>query len=260
MKDWNPGLYLKFDAQRLQPSVDLVSRIKITNPDKIIDIGCGPGNSTGVLMARWENADIVGVDYSAAMIKKAKETYPDRKWEECDITRWETSEKYDLIFSNAAVQWIFDHKALFTKIEKIQNDNGTLAFQIPHYDEMVISKVIDEEYHKLFPDDVFSIKTIFEFHNKDFYYELLRTHYEELAIWETSYIHEMGSYEEIMTMVESTGLKPYLERIGDEKIIKCFRQNIIEKISKEYRTCTNGKILFPFLRLFVIGSGYKSSI
>ena len=183
MKDWNPGLYLKFDAQRIQPSVDLVSRIKINEPNKIVDIGCGPGNSTSVLASRWKNADILGIDYSANMIKKAQESYPNMKWLECDISKWETNEKYDIIFSNAAIQWIFDHKRLFSKILRLLNKKGTLAFQIPQYDEMAISKVIDEEYHILFPNDNFSISKVFEFHNAGFYYELLNNYFEDLEIW-----------------------------------------------------------------------------
>jgi trans-aconitate 2-methyltransferase len=259
MKDWNPDLYLQFDQQRTQPSVDLVSRISVQNPAKIIDIGCGPGNSTSVLARKWKHADILGIDYSGTMIEKAKKSYPAQKWLECDITKWETNEKYDIVFSNAAIQWIFNHRLLLSRICTLIDTNGTLAFQIPQYDEMAVSKVIDREYHRLFPDDDFSISKIFEFHDPCFYYELLHEHFEDLKIWATSYIHEMDSYEAIVSMIESTGLRPYVDRIHDTEKENLFRENIMQELQGNYTICSNGKILFPFQRLFVLGDHYKNA-
>ena len=78
--DWNPDLYLKFDRERIQPSIDLVSRIDCNNPSKIIDIGCGPGNSTQILNQRWPDSLIIGADSSPAMIKRASDDYPNQNW------------------------------------------------------------------------------------------------------------------------------------------------------------------------------------
>ena len=77
--DWKPDLYLKFEKERTQPSIDLVCRIRKQNPKKIIDIGCGPGNSTQILAQKWPEADIIGVDISPAMIEKAKKSFPNQK-------------------------------------------------------------------------------------------------------------------------------------------------------------------------------------
>ena len=101
--DWNPGLYLKFDKERIQPSIDLVSRIRIDNPSRIIDIGCGPGNSTQILFQRWPGSMILGIDNSPAMIAKAKKDYPNQNWEMLDAAKDEFSETYDVIFSNATI-------------------------------------------------------------------------------------------------------------------------------------------------------------
>lgn len=72
MSDWKPNLYLTFEKERTQPSIDLVARIDFENPKRIIDISCGPGNSTNVLKMRWANAEITGMDNSEAMIEQAK--------------------------------------------------------------------------------------------------------------------------------------------------------------------------------------------
>src|SRR5208337_5518052 len=106
MSSWNPELYLKFKNERTRPSIDLVSRIDIEAPERIIDIGCGPGNSTQVLHGRWPLADITGVDKSEEMIKKASGDYPDQKWAVGDASSLKAETPFDVVFSNAALQWI----------------------------------------------------------------------------------------------------------------------------------------------------------
>ena len=113
MSDWKPSLYLKFEKERTQPAIDLVNRIEIKSPKRIIDIGCGPGNSTKVLQEKWEKAEIIGIDSSSAMIEKAKENYAG-----IDFIQYDASSdlsflgKFDIIFSNAAFQWIPDNHLL----------------------------------------------------------------------------------------------------------------------------------------------------
>ena len=79
IKTWNPDPYLKFDKEEIQPSIDLIARIDYPNPERIIDIDCGPGNSTQILYNRLPEAEITGADNSPAMIRKATEDYPDQK-------------------------------------------------------------------------------------------------------------------------------------------------------------------------------------
>lgn len=76
MSDWNSNQYMKFGAERTQPSIDLVNRIADINPNRILDIGCGPGNSTDRLAKQFPNADILGVDFSEDMLKKHGQPTP----------------------------------------------------------------------------------------------------------------------------------------------------------------------------------------
>src|SRR5262245_23075629 len=107
---WNPDQYLKFDAERTQPCRDLVSRIALRSVRRAIDLGCGPGNSTAVLRERWPEATITGLDSSPEMIEKARKTTPESRWIIGDIAHWaqDSRELYDLVFSNAALQWAAD--------------------------------------------------------------------------------------------------------------------------------------------------------
>lgn len=70
MQDWNSRQYIKFEEERTQPTVDLIGRIDFS-PQSILDIGCGPGNSTNQLHRHFPNADILGVDNSDDMLRRA---------------------------------------------------------------------------------------------------------------------------------------------------------------------------------------------
>ena len=93
MNEWNPEKYLQFKSERTQPAIDLVSRINISNPRSIIDIGCGPGNSTQILVNRWPDSEVVGLDNSTTMIEKARNDYPEQKWIGANSEKIDTNSK-----------------------------------------------------------------------------------------------------------------------------------------------------------------------
>ena len=150
MLDWNPDLYLKFEKERTLPAKDLISRIEIVNPKRILDIGCGSGNSTHELKKRWPNAEIVGIDNSKSMVEKARSLYDDTKFILMDATEdLSPLGKFDIVFSNAAIQRIPDHENLIKSFYDLLNDKGVLAIQLPLIDEVEAQKALYElEYIK----------------------------------------------------------------------------------------------------------------
>ena len=251
--DWNPQLYLKFKNERAQPSVDLVSRINLENPRKIIDIGCGPGNSTQILVQRWPDSKVFGLDNSPGMIEKAKMDYPDQEWILRDASQIDNKEKYDIVFSNATIQWIPDHEKLLTGLVNMVNKNGALAIQLPKFRDMPVGKAISrvarkETWRNLIAD----CDGLFTMHDKRFYYDLLVNQVSSVEIWETSYIHVMESHLIILDMLRSTGLRPYLERLESEEMKAEFEEYLLEEIKRDYPLQKNGKVLFPFERLFFV--------
>jgi trans-aconitate 2-methyltransferase len=249
--DWNPNLYLKFDKERTQPSIDLVSRINIDHPSRIIDIGCGPGNSTQVLVQRWPDSEIIGIDNSPAMIEKAKKDYPNQDWQLLDAGADEIAREFDIVFSNATIQWIPDHTKLFKKFHNMLSDNGTLAVQVPLFWDMPLGKSIATiaEYNR-WNSKTKGVKELFTIHDSSFYYDILSELYYSIDIWVTDYIHILDSQISILEMIRSTGLRPFLDRLENDTDKYDFEALVLKEIKKDYLLQKDGKVLFPFKRLF----------
>lgn len=116
MVTWDSEQYLRFKRERTQPPRDLAMQLP---PDdgsvtRVLDIGCGPGNSTAVLRERYPHAKILGVDSSPVMIETARKTYPDIDFQLCDVSARldELPADFDVVFSNACIQWVPDHPHL----------------------------------------------------------------------------------------------------------------------------------------------------
>jgi len=253
--DWNPDLYLKFNRERSQPSIDLVKRIKSDSPSKIIDIGCGPGNSTQILVQRWPDSVITGIDNSPAMIEKAKKDYPNQHWRLLDAEKDEFPDTYDIVFSNATIQWIPNHTELLKKLSDILTKKGFIAIQIPQFWDMLLGKAIgniakDRRWNSV----TRGVTESFTMHNYSFYFDQLSLMFNEIDMWETYYMHIMDSHFSILEMIRSTGLKPYLDKLDSDKDKEDFEAQVLKQIRSDYPQQKNGKVIFPFRRLFFIAN------
>lgn len=257
MNDWNPDLYMQFKSERTQPSIDLIDRINPVEPKTIIDIGCGPGNSTQVLGRRWPKAEITGLDSSVAMIKKAKQDYPHQEWIVADALTYASEIKYDIVFSNAAIQWISNHEDLLKRFYGMLSDDGLVAIQIPLFWDMPLGKIIDHTAKDgRWREQTEGVSNLFTIHNYSFYYDHLSDLFNSIEIWETQYLHVLNSHLSILKMMRSTGLKPYLDKLDHDSEKNQFEKEVLGKVEKTYLKQKNGKVLLPFKRLFFIA--YKS--
>ena len=250
MPEWNSEQYLKFINQRTQPAIDLVQRIEIKNPQKVLDIGCGPGNSTKVLKNVFPKAHILGIDSSEDMIKKARETYPDIEFKFMDITdESQNLENIDIIFSNACLQWIPNHREFIPKIFSKLSKGGVLAVQIPLNSQEKLFKIMRETVN----EDKWNFSSMSVEPNTTLkceeYFDILSSLTDNFNIWETVYYHNMPSINAMVEWIKGTRLRPYLNALNSIDAKK-FIDEISEKASRVYAKQENGEIIFKFRRFF----------
>lgn len=253
MSDWNPQQYLKFKNERTQPALDLAARLEL-NPAKALDVGCGPGNSTQVVAERFPGAHILGVDSSASMIKTARRAHPELEFQQCDVSTQLDSlpRDFDLVFSNACIQWVPDHARLLPGLMSLLNPGGLLAVQVPiNFQEpihQIIARTVErEEWRERIP-----YHRSFHTLSQESYFGLLAKHAKDFTLWETIYMHRMPSHQAIMDWYSSTGLRPYLDAAVDEEARQGFYNQVFQQVQEAYPVQENGEIIFRFPRLFFI--------
>jgi len=253
MSNWNAAHYLKFGDERTRAAVDLAARIKLETPSTIADLGCGPGNSTQILRARWPNAEIVGVDNSSEMLKSANQTFPGYDWLLADISDWKPDGRFDLLYSNAALQWIPNHNSLVRRLFETVSPGGVLAFQIPSSTYALVRSHIHEiSRDPMWDERMQEPRKALTMERPEFYYDSLVKHASQLDIWETEYHHVMDSKDAIVDWISSTGLRPFLAALDNDDERNDFTRRLHEEVSNAHESRVDGKVLYPFRRTFVI--------
>lgn len=252
MSEWNPEQYLKFSTERTQPAIDLLNRVRLESPAEVLDIGCGPGNSTAELWRRFPNARILGVDSSKNMIGAAAEQYPELEFAVCDASSDlpALGRKFDLFFSNACIQWVPEHGRLIPEMMKILRPGGVLAVQTPMNYEEPIHRIIGQTVNSAKWKPHFPNPRIFYNLTPGEYFDLLSGLTDEFSLWSTTYYHVMPSHGAILEWYRATGLRPYLEALKTVSEQKEFEQEIFAQVQQAYPMQKNGKIIFRFPRFF----------
>ncbi len=253
MADWDSAQYLKFERERTQPAIDLAARIGIAAPQTVLDLGCGPGNSTQVLRERFPHADILGVDSSPGMIEQAKRDYPTLAFQLFDANdpMENLGKKWDVIFSNACIQWVPDHAALLPRLLAALNLGGELAVQIPLQEKAPMHRVIQElsaspEWAGCFPSP-----RVFSCLHEEEYCALLDRNAAEFSMWQTDYFHILPSHQAILEWYRGTGLRPYLNALNEIDKAR-FESALLDRAREIFPVLENGSVLFKFSRLFFL--------
>jgi trans-aconitate 2-methyltransferase len=248
---WDPKKYLVYADERTRPAADLLARVPVASPARVADLGCGPGNSTALLAARWPQARIDGVDSSDAMLKRARASGVRANWILADLADWTPDAPYDVVFSNAAYQWLPDHASLLPRLSSFVEPGGAFAFQVP-CNFNAPSHVLMREVAEAGPWAA-KLRNVREASvlGADAYYGILAPFARRLDIWETTYLQVMEGDDPVFDWVSATGLRPFVQALEDEER-GAFTDVYRARLREAYPKRADGKTLFPFQRLFVV--------
>lgn len=249
---WDPSLYSAFALPRLRPALDLLAHVDAAQPRHVVDLGCGTGNVTRILAEHWPEADVGGLDSSPEMLKAAAAHPSSIRWSKGDIARWAPSRPVDVLFSNAALQWLDNHGELFPALFSHVAPGGTLAVQMPHNHYAASHSIMAETVEagpwagRLRP-----LARRFPVHDPDFYYDLLAPLAASLDIWETEYLHVLSGDNPVVQWTMGTALRPLLDALAEPERSE-FLGEYSRRITEQYPPHADGKTLFPFRRLFLV--------
>ncbi len=253
MPSWDSDLYLRFTKERTQPVIDLAARVELDAPARIVDLGCGPGNSTVVLGRRWPRAKLTGIDDSAAMLASARTVFPQWTWVADNISTWRADEQFDVVFSNAALQWVPNHEHLFPRLLEQVAPGGALAVQMPANVDAPPHRLMLELAGTSAWQDYFpTTPRVWHVHPPEFYYDTLTARATRLAIWTIEYLHRLDSVDSIIDWYRGTGLRPWLDALPDEDSRRRFLADYRELLVPHFPSRGDGKVLLPFRRVFIV--------
>ncbi len=253
MPEWDAITYLQFANERTRPSLDLVQRIAVPDPRRIIDLGCGPGNSTEVLRRRWPEAEVTGLDSSPKMIESARVAWPENQWILADAATWTASQPFDLVFSNAMLQWLPDHTRLLPRLFEQVAPGGALAAQLPaHYELPMHREIVEVSRDPAWDNRMQGARNALTKQPASFYYDTLQPLGARIDLWETIYYHEVPGPEALIEWFRGTGMRPFLEALSSDQERVRFETMLLKRYITSYPRRPSGLVLFPFRRLFFV--------
>jgi trans-aconitate 2-methyltransferase len=249
---WDPNTYLSFEAERTRPAAELLARVPADDPGTVVDLGSGSGNSTALLAARWPKARLEGVDSSPDMLAKAAASGLAAQWVEADITIWTPAAAPDVIFSNAALQWVPEHEVLLPRLMALLPQGGVLAFQVPrNFAEPCHTLIHEIAANGRWAETLKGVRDWWNVRAPEDYFVILEPFAARLDIWETRYVQVLEGDDAVYRWMSGTGLRPFaaaLEGAEREAFLDAYRQ----AVAKAYPRRASGKTLYPFQRLFAV--------
>ncbi len=253
MADWSAEQYLKFEDERTRPSRDLLAQIPLAEVRRVVDIGCGPGNSTELLVRRWPQAEAIGIDTSADMLRQARERLPGRTFVEANVAHWVPPENTDVLFANAIFQWVPGHLRQLQRLLGALTPGGVLAVQMPdNLDEP--AHVLMREVALLEPWRTTLAETARlrdTLPKPGVYYDALGPLCSRLEIWHTIYNHVLDDAAAIVEWVKGSGLRPFVDPL-DPPERKAYLAEYTARIAASYLPQADGKVLLRFPRIFIV--------
>lgn len=250
---WSASQFLKFEDERTRPARDLLAQVPEGEIRAAYDLGCGLGNSTELIAARFPAAELAGVDSDDDMLAAARKRLPDIAFEKADLAEWQPRQPADLLFANAVFQWLPEHQHIFEQLMEHLIPGGALAVQMPDN--------LNEPTHLLMEETARSPGWAGHFAGKAIrrsalptpssYYNVLSARSARIDIWHTIYNHPLDNAAAIAEWVKGTGLRPYLDAL-EPAMRGDFLADYTSRLAAAYPPLRDGKVLLRFPRLFIV--------
>lgn len=255
---WDPAVYLQHADDRARPFHDLLARVDVAAPARVVDLGCGPGGLTRLLSERWPEARVLGVDSSLEMVERAAAyAVPGRcEFALSDLRDWRPDGPVDVLLSNATLQWVPDHLDLLPRWVEALAPYGVIALQMPaNFDapsHVRLRELADTPRWRPAlggvlrdPDATTTTK------DPTTYLEVLTAAGCTVDAWQTTYLHVLEGDDAVLGWVRGTALRPVLDRLSADQAAE-FVDEYAALLRAAYPRRPYGTV-FPFLRTFVVG-------
>jgi trans-aconitate 2-methyltransferase len=251
--DWSARQYLKFEDERTRPPRDLLAQVPLRSPRRVVDLGCGPGNSTELLIGRFPDAEVIGLDSSPDMLRQARERLPQHTFVAADLATWMPEGGTDLLFGNAVFQWVPEHPAVLARLLHALPQDGVLAVQMP--DNTTEPALMLMEKVGASGPWAAAIAAASAARNDlpppEHYYDLLRPLCSHIDLWHTHYHHVIDSHAGVVEWFKGSALRPFLAPL-DAAARETFVARYTEEIARAYPARHDGKVILRFPRLFIV--------
>lgn len=258
---WSARQYLAFEEERTRPVRDLLAAVPEGPARTAVDIGCGPGNSTEALAARFPQAEVRGFDSSPDMIDAARRRLPTLRFDLLDLESFidaggcGPSGPIDVLLANAVLQWVPDHARLFPALVRKLVPGGSLAVQVPDN----LGERAQVLMREIAADGPWRGKLAaaerarVPIEQAAWYHRLLRAHCVRVDVWRTTYYHPLAGARQIVEWFKGTGLRPFLDPLDPQERNE-YLERYTERIAEAYPAANGGEVLLPFPRLFIVAT------
>lgn len=251
---WNPQAYEAFADHRMRPAIDLLGRVALEAPRRIVDLGCGSGNVTLLLAQRWPRARILALDSASEMLAQAHTRSAAIEWQQAELGTWQASEAFDLVYSNAALHWLPDHATLFPRLAKAVAPRGVLAVQMPSNfsapSHVMMHELALETPYRVHLERVLRPAPVLE---ANAYYALLAARFAHVDVWTTEYLQVLRGDNPVADWTRSTWLGGLLDALPGP-LRDPFEAEYRRRMRIAYPKREDGSTLFAFRRLFMVAT------
>jgi len=252
---WDPTIYRRFGSERSRPFVDLVARVGAEKPRSVVDLGCGPGELTATLTARWPSAAVTGIDSAPEMIERAAELDTRADFRIGDVQDWHPGPDVDVLITNAVLQWVPSHRELLDRWVGELPAGAWLAMQVPGNfgapSHRALREVARSEPFAALLGDLVREAPVDDAAG---YATRLTGLGATVDAWETTYVHllptDTNGEHPVLRWLEGTALRP-IKAALDGAAWQAFRTALTGKLTTAY-PAHGGVVPFPFRRIFVV--------